>query len=59
MKKRSKKNNPEQKNRNGRNSQDVEAGSELNIIDRAKKAYEETGGQKVKAKMRVENNKYQ
>ncbi|CEG28271.1 hypothetical protein [Bacillus sp. B-jedd] len=58
MKKRSKKNNPEQKTRNGRNSHDVEAGSEFNLIDRAKKAYEETGGQKAKSKMHVENHKY-
>lgn len=58
MKKRSKKNNPEQKTRSGYNSQDVEAGSEHNLIDRAKKVYEETGGQKVKSKMHVENHKY-
>ncbi|RDU36138.1 MULTISPECIES: glycogen biosynthesis protein GlgD [Neobacillus] len=58
MKKRSKKNNPEQKTRNGYNSQDVEVGTDLDLIDRAKRAYEKTGGQPVKSKMHVENNKY-
>ncbi|RHW40816.1 glycogen biosynthesis protein GlgD [Neobacillus notoginsengisoli] len=58
MKKRSKQNNPEQKTRNGLNSQNIEAGSEFNLIDRAKKAYEDSGGQRVKSKMHVENDKY-
>ncbi|ALC89613.1 glycogen biosynthesis protein GlgD [Bacillus sp. FJAT-18017] len=55
MKKRSKQNNPEQKTRNGYNSQDVEVGTDLNLIDRAKEAYEKKGGQPVKSKMHVEN----
>ncbi|MEH7118083.1 glycogen biosynthesis protein GlgD [Neobacillus vireti] len=54
MKKRSKKNNPEQKNRNGVNNQDLELGQDRDLLKEAKKKYEKTGGQPVKSKMHQE-----
>ncbi|MEH7544397.1 hypothetical protein FB550_104290 [Neobacillus bataviensis] len=54
MKKRSKKNNPEQKTRNGINNQDLELGQDRDLIKEAKKKYEKTGGQPVKSKMHQE-----
>lgn len=54
MKKRSKKNNPEQKTRNGVNNQDLELGQDRDLIKEAKKKYEKTGGQPVKSKMHQE-----
>ena len=55
MKKRSKKNNPEQKTRNGVNNQDLELGQDRDLIKEAKKKYENSGGQPVKSKMHQEN----
>lgn len=49
-KKRSKQNNPEQKT----NSQDVEFGQEADQIKKAKKKYQNTGGQPVKSKFHPE-----
>ncbi len=43
MKKRSKQHNPEQKTHNGINSQDIEAGADNDIIERAKKMNEKKG----------------
>ena len=54
MKKRSKKNNPEQKTRNGVNNQDLELGQDRDLLKEAKKKYEKTGGQPVKSKMHQE-----
>jgi hypothetical protein len=54
LKKRSKKNNPEQKTRNGINNQDLELGQDRDLIKEAKKKYEKTGGQPVKSKMHQE-----
>ena len=54
MKKRSKQNNPEQQTRNGINNQDIEFGQEYDVVKQSKKAYEQTGGQKVKSKMHQE-----
>ncbi|ULT56019.1 glycogen biosynthesis protein GlgD [Neobacillus drentensis] len=54
MKKRSKKNNPEQKTRNGINNQDLELGQDRDLIKEAKKKYEDAGGQPVKSKMHQE-----
>ncbi|MDR4948937.1 glycogen biosynthesis protein GlgD [Neobacillus cucumis] len=54
MKKRSKKNNPEQKNRNGVNNQDLELGQDRDLVKEAKKKYEKSGGQPVKSKMHQE-----
>ncbi|WP_445489353.1 glycogen biosynthesis protein GlgD [Niallia sp. 03133] len=54
MKKRSKLNNPEQKTRNGINSQDIELGSAFEPVKLSKKKYEKTGGQPVKSKFRPE-----
>ncbi|MHC0038937.1 glycogen biosynthesis protein GlgD [Pseudoneobacillus sp. C159] len=54
MKKRSKQNNPEQKTRNGINNQDLELGTDYDIIKQSKKAYENSGGQPVKSKMHQE-----
>ncbi|PGV48487.1 glycogen biosynthesis protein GlgD [Bacillus sp. AFS037270] len=54
MKKRSKKNNPEQKTRNSVNNQDLELGQDRDLIKEAKKKYEKTGGQPVKSKMHQE-----
>ncbi|AIM15951.1 MULTISPECIES: hypothetical protein [Neobacillus] len=56
MKKRSKKQNPEQKNRNGINNQDIELGQDIDLIKQAKKKYEKTGGQPVKSKMHQEQD---
>lgn len=53
VKKRSKQNNPEQKTRNGINNQDVELGSEDNLLKQAKKKYENKG-QSVKSKFHPE-----
>ena len=49
MRKRSKLNNPEQKTRNGYNSQDIEAGTDQDLIKQAKKKYENSGVQQTKA----------
>ncbi|MCM3587958.1 glycogen biosynthesis protein GlgD [Mesobacillus maritimus] len=54
MKKRSKQNNPEQKTRNGVNNQDMEFGSDRDLIKEAKKKYEKSGGQPVKSKFHPE-----
>lgn len=54
MKKRSKKQNPEQKTRNGVNSQDLELGQDMDVVKQAKKKYEQSGGQPVKSKMHQE-----
>jgi hypothetical protein len=54
LKKRSKKNNPEQKTRNGVNSQDLELGRDYDVVKQAKKQYEKSGGQPVKSKMHQE-----
>jgi hypothetical protein len=54
MKKRSKQNNPEQKTRNGINNQDLELGKDFDPVKKAKKKYEETGGQPVKSKFHPE-----
>lgn len=50
VKKRSKQNNPEQKT----GHLDAEFGSDADVIQRAKKNYAETGGQRVKSKFRPE-----
>ncbi|WP_210364838.1 glycogen biosynthesis protein GlgD [Bacillus sp. REN3] len=54
MKKRSKQNNPEQKTRNGINSEDLELGQDYNPVKEAKKKYEQKGGQAVKSKFHPE-----
>lgn len=54
MKKRSKQQNPEQKTRNGLNNNDLEFGSDFDLIKQAKKKYEEHGGQPVKSKFHPE-----
>ncbi|WP_312095679.1 glycogen biosynthesis protein GlgD [Niallia sp.] len=54
MDKRSKKNNPEQKTRNGINSQDLELGKDVDLVKAAKKKYEQSGGQPAKSKTRQE-----
>lgn len=54
MKKRSKQNNPEQKNRNGTNNQDIELGKDFDPIKESKKKYEQSGGQPVKSKFHPE-----
>ncbi|MGG0717401.1 glycogen biosynthesis protein GlgD [Robertmurraya massiliosenegalensis] len=54
MKKRSKQNNPEQKNRNGVNNQDLELGQDFDEVKKAKKKYEKSGGQPVKSKFHPE-----
>ena len=56
MKKRSKKNNPEQKTRNGSNNQDLELGQDFDLVKQAKKVYEKSGGQPVKSKFHQEKN---
>jgi hypothetical protein len=56
VKKRSKKNNPEQKTRNGVNNQDIELGRDFDPVKVSKKRYEKTGGQPVKSKFHPENN---
>ncbi|RAS89089.1 glycogen biosynthesis protein GlgD [Priestia endophytica] len=55
MKKRSKQNNPEQKTRNGFNSNDMEVGKDFDPIKESKKRYEESGGQPIKSKPSKEN----
>ncbi len=54
MKKRSKQQNPEQKTRNGVNSNDFEFGTDVDLIKKAKKMYEQSGGQPVKSKSHPE-----
>lgn len=54
MTKRSKQNNPEQKTRNGINNQDLELGSDFDLVKESKKKYEQSGGQAVKSKFRPE-----
>lgn len=56
MKKRSKQQNPEQKTRNGINNQDMELGTEMNLVKQAKKKYEQSGGQPIKSKMHQEKS---
>lgn len=56
VKKRSKKNNPEQKTRNGLNNQDIELGRDIDPVKESKKAYEKKGGQPVKSKFHQEQN---
>ncbi|MFH7819504.1 glycogen biosynthesis protein GlgD [Neobacillus thermocopriae] len=56
MKTRSKKQNPEQKNRYGINNQDMELGQDVDLVKQAKKKYEKTGGQRVKSKMHQEQD---
>jgi hypothetical protein len=56
LKKRSKQNNPEQKTRNGHNNQDLEFGADFDPVKKAKKAYENSGGQPVTSKMHQEQN---
>jgi hypothetical protein len=51
MKKRSKQQNPEQKTRNGINSQDVEFGEEKDLVKLAKKKYEQSGPQPTRSKI--------
>ena len=53
MKKRSKQSNPEQKNRNGINNQDLETGQDFDIVKQAKKLYEKKS-QPVKSKFHPE-----
>ncbi len=53
VKKRSKQSNPEQKNRNGINNQDLEIGQDFDIVKQAKKLYEKKG-QPVKSKFHPE-----
>ncbi|WP_264738822.1 glycogen biosynthesis protein GlgD [Cytobacillus firmus] len=54
VKKRSKQNNPEQKTRNGANSQDVELGRDFDAVKQSKMNYEKSGGQPVKSKFHPE-----
>lgn len=54
MKKRSKQNNPEQKTKNGYNSNDIELGREFDPKKAAKQQYLEKG-QPLKSKQRVEH----
>jgi hypothetical protein len=54
LKKRSKQQNPEQKTRNGANSNDLELGADHDLIKEAKKKYEQSGGQPVKSKFHQE-----
>ena len=53
MKKRSKQQNPEQKTRNGVNNQDLELGSDFDLIKQAKKKYEKSE-QPIKSKIHPE-----
>lgn len=55
MKKRSKQNNPEQKTRNGINNQDLELGTDFDMVKQVKKANDQKG-QPVKSKFHPENN---
>lgn len=54
MKKRSKQNNPEQKTKNGVNSNDLELGEDYDPVIEAK-AKNAKKGQPIKSKQRVEN----
>jgi hypothetical protein len=54
VKKRSKQNNPEQKTRNGVNSNDVELGRDFDPVKQSKKKYEKSGGQPIKSKQHPE-----
>ncbi|MBD1380213.1 glycogen biosynthesis protein GlgD [Metabacillus arenae] len=54
MKKRSKQNNPEQKTKNGINSNDVEFGKEYDPVKTSKKKYKNQG-QPIKSKQRTEH----
>jgi hypothetical protein len=54
LKKRSKQQNPEQKTRNGVNNNDVEFSTDADLIKKAKKIYEQSGGQPVKSKFHQE-----
>ncbi len=54
MKKRSKQQNPEQKTRNDANSHNFEFGTDVDLIEKAKKVYEKSGGQPVKSKFHPE-----
>jgi hypothetical protein len=54
LKKRSKQQNPEQKTRNGVNSQDLELGQDFDVVKQSKKKYEKSGGQPVKSKFHQE-----
>ncbi|NRD76186.1 glycogen biosynthesis protein GlgD [Bacillus sp. BRMEA1] len=56
MKKRSKQQNPEQKTRNGINSQDLELGKDVDLVKQSKKQYEKSGGQPVKSKFHQEKD---
>jgi hypothetical protein len=56
LKKRSKQQNPEQKTRNGVNSNDLELGQDVDLIKQAKKKYESSGGQPVKSKFHQEKD---
>lgn len=56
MKKRSKQQNPEQKTRNGINSNDIELGQDVDLVKQSKKKYEQSGGQPVKSKMHQEQD---
>jgi hypothetical protein len=56
LKKRSKRQNPEQKTRNGINNQDIELGQDRDLIKEAKEKYEKTGGQPVKSKFHQEKH---
>lgn len=53
MKKRSKQNNPEQKTKNGVNSNDLEFGSDFDPVIQSKQKYAKQG-QPVKSKQRTE-----
>jgi hypothetical protein len=54
VRKRSKQNNPEQKTKNGVNNQDLELGQDYDMFKKAKKKYENSGGQPVKSKFHPE-----
>ncbi|MFT4414914.1 glycogen biosynthesis protein GlgD [Fredinandcohnia humi] len=53
MKKRSKQNNPEQKTKNGINSNDIELGSDFDPVKQSKQKYLKKG-QPIKSKQRTE-----
>lgn len=57
MKKRSKQNNPEQKTKNGINNQDLELGTDFDIVKQSKKANEKKG-QPLKSKFHQENDQF-
>jgi hypothetical protein len=56
VKKRSKQQNPEQKTRNGINSNDIELGQDVDLVKQSKKKYEQSGGQPVKSKRHQEQD---